>query len=462
MITLDGKQQQVLDLMMSDVNVYLTGYAGTGKTVLLREYIDRAEAAGKSVLVCATTGMAADNLGYGAGTIHRTLGISTHMEDYAKRVKYRNKFLRSADVLVIDEISMCRSDLFSAIGRMIEYENNRRTDERIIGENDREDLQIIVCGDFSQLPPVITAADREVLISLYGNSYEEGGNNEYGYAYNSEYWKHMEFQGVCLTHVYRQQDSSYLYVLQDIRSGNNIRKAIDYLEENAVDRIIPDAPFLVPRNAEADRINHNYLGRLDKATEVMLRAEITGKLTPADIKNINFAPEDLIINIDAQVMITVNDPDNRYVNGTIGKIIDIVESDITDDEYILVRTAKGEIVKVYRYVREIERQEIETVEKELDGEIVIESKIVRKVIGTYSQFPLKLAWAISIHKSQGQTFDAINIDPRCWEIGQFYTAVSRAKSAEGIHFLRQLMSCYIKVYPIAEAEKLKDSLVELL
>lgn len=462
MIVLDVRQQRALDMMMSGVNVYLTGYAGTGKTVLLREYIDRVKADGKSVLVCATTGMAADNLGYGASTIHRTLGISTHIEDYVKRVKYRNKLLRSADVLVIDEISMCRSDLFSAIGKMIEYENNRRIDERVIGETDREDLQIIVCGDFSQLPPVITAADREVLISLYGNSYEEGGNNEYGYAYNSEYWKHMEFHGVCLTHVYRQQDSSYLYVLQDIRSGNNIRKAIDYLEENAADRIILDAPFLVPRNAEADRINSNYLSRLNKATEVMFRAEITGKLALADIKNINYAPEELIVNIGAQVMITVNDPDSRYVNGTIGKIVDIVESNIADDEYILVGTAKEKTVRVYRYTREIERQEIETIEKEADGEIVTESKIVRKVIGTYSQFPLKLAWAISIHKSQGQTFEKINIDPRCWEIGQFYTAVSRAKSADGIHFLRQLMSYYIKVYPTVEAEKLKDSLVELL
>lgn len=457
MITLDGKQQQVLDLMMRGVNVYLTGYAGTGKTVLLREYIGRAGAVGKSILVCATTGMAADNLGYGASTIHRTLGISTHVEDYSKRIKYRNKFLRSADVLIIDEISMCRSDLFSMIGKMIEYENKRRTDERIISETDREDLQVIVCGDFSQLPPVITAADREVLISLYGTDYEPGGNNEYGYAYNSEYWKRMEFRGVCLTHVYRQQDSSYLYVLQDIRSGNSIKKAIDYLEENAADRIIPDAPFLVPRNAEADRINSNYLNQLDKATEVMLRAEITGKLAPADVKNINFAPEELTINIGAQVMITINDPDSRYVNGTIGKIVDIV-----DDEYVSVETIKGKIVKVYRYTREIERQEIETAEKELDGEIVKESKIVRKVIGTYSQFPLKLAWAISIHKSQGQTFEQINIDPRCWEIGQFYTAVSRARSAAGIHFLRQIMSYYIKSYPADEEEKMKNSLVELL
>lgn len=114
---LSKKQQLAIDLMASGANVYLTGYAGTGKTTVLKEYIEDAEKSGKNVLVCATTGMAADNLGYGAGTLHRILGISTRPEEYAKRIKYRNKLLRTADVLVIDEISMCRSDLFSYVGK---------------------------------------------------------------------------------------------------------------------------------------------------------------------------------------------------------------------------------------------------------------------------------------------------------------------------------------------------------
>lgn len=101
-------------------------------------YIADTEKSGKNVLVCATTGMAADNLGYGAGTLHRVLGISTRPEEYIKRIKYRNKLLRTADILVIDEISMCRSDLFSYVGKMIEYENNRRADDRILGGGGRK------------------------------------------------------------------------------------------------------------------------------------------------------------------------------------------------------------------------------------------------------------------------------------------------------------------------------------
>lgn len=317
---LSKKQQLAIDLMASGANVYLTGYAGTGKTTVLKEYIEDAEKSGKNVLVCATTGMAADNLGYGAGTLHRILGISTRPEEYAKRIKYRNKLLRTADVLVIDEISMCRSDLFSYVGKMIEYENNRRADDRILGESEMDDLQVILCGDFFQLPPVMTTTDRELLIDLYGQEYEAGGGNEYGYAYHSEYWKRLELHGICLTDIYRQQDSSYLYVLSNIRTGNNIRKIIDFFEENQAPKMIPDAPFLVARNAEADKINNNFLKRLNPETETVIHADITGKLTPSDIKNVSFAAEELTLNFGARVMVTVNDPDGRYVNGTIGII----------------------------------------------------------------------------------------------------------------------------------------------
>ena len=317
---LSKKQQRAIDLMASGANVYLTGYAGTGKTTVLKEYIEDAEKSGKNVLVCATTGMAADNLGYGAGTLHRILGISTRPEEYAKRIKYRNKLLRTADVLVIDEISMCRSDLFSYVGKMIEYENNRRADDRILGESEMDDLQVILCGDFFQLPPVMTTTDRELLIDLYGQEYEAGGGNEYGYAYHSEYWKRLELHGICLTDIYRQQDSSYLYVLSNIRTGNNIRKIIDFFEENQAPKMIPDAPFLVARNAEADKINNNFLKRLNPETETVIHADITGKLTPSDIKNVSFAAEELTLNFGARVMVTVNDPDGRYVNGTIGII----------------------------------------------------------------------------------------------------------------------------------------------
>ena len=381
---LSKKQQLAIDLMASGANVYLTGYAGTGKTTVLKEYIEDAEKSGKNVLVCATTGMAADNLGYGAGTLHRILGISTRPEEYAKRIKYRNKLLRTADVLVIDEISMCRSDLFSYVGKMIEYENNRRADDRILGESEMDDLQVILCGDFFQLPPVMTTTDRELLIDLYGQEYEAGGGNEYGYAYHSEYWKRLELHGICLTDIYRQQDSSYLYVLSNIRTGNNIRKIIDFFEENQAPKMIPDAPFLVARNAEADKINNNFLKRLNPETETVIHADITGKLTPSDIKNVSFAAEELTLNFGARVRVTVNDPDGRYVNGTIGIIREInINKDRIDEDYVVIKTTAGKRIRVYQYTRDVERQVVEeVVEKDKECPENVRKIVRKKLVAT--------------------------------------------------------------------------------
>lgn len=460
---LTTKQQLALDKMLSGCNVFLTGDAGTGKTTVVRKYIQTAEAAGKSVLVCATTGIAADNIGYGAGTIHKILGIGVRLEDYRKRVRTRNPLLKAADVLIIDEISLCRTDLMDAVGRIVELENNRRLDDRILGESSREDVQVILCGDFCQLPPVMTTQDREALIALYGNQYDKGGSNEYGYAYNSEYWQRLDLHGIYLDKVCRQQDKDYLYILSDIRNGTNVRKAINYLMDNSAERIIADAPYLVPRNAEADRINASYLAKLDKDTEVTVTADITGHLTPTDIKGINFAPRELTINIGARVMVTVNDTEGQYVNGTIGTIIDIdVDNADPEKDHVCVRTGNGQKVTVYRHTREVERQVVEDITKTVDGKPVTEAQVVREVVGIYSQIPVKLAWAISIHKSQGQTFSEVNIDPQCWEIGQFYAAISRAVSLRGVHFLRPLKTCYVRAYPDREKKKLEAHLSELI
>lgn len=458
---LTAKQQLALDKMLSGCNVFLSGDAGTGKTTVIRRYIQAAEAAGKNVLVCATTGIAADNIGYGAGTIHKILDIGVRLEDYRKRVRTRNPLLKVADVLIIDEISMCRTDLMDAVGRIVEAENNKRMDDRILGESSRENVQVILCGDFYQLPPVMTAADREALIVLYGSQYDKGGSNEHGYAYNSEYWQRLDLHGIYLDEVCRQQDKDYLYILSDIRNGINIRKAINYLMDNSAERIIADAPYLVPRNAEADRINASYLAKLDKDTEIMVTADITGHLTPADIKNINFAPRELVINIGARVMVTVNDPEGQYVNGTIGTITDIdIDNADPEEDHVCVKTSNNQKVTVYRYTREVERQVVEDVTKTVDGKPVTEAQVVREVVGIYSQIPVKLAWAISIHKSQGQTFGEVNIDPQCWEIGQFYAAISRATSLRGVHFLRPLKTCYVRAYPGKEKKKLEASLSE--
>lgn len=443
---LNKKQRYALDTMLSGSNVFLTGDAGTGKTTVIQTFIDEAEKAGKSVLVSATTGIAADNIGYGATTVHHALNISIKFEDYKKKVKSRAELLKEADILIIDEISMCRFDLFNMIAKAIIIENEERAVDRLLSGEDKEDVQLIVIGDFYQLPPVITTDDRKILCRMYGSDYGKGGKYEHGYAFMSEFWKEMGFEYIKLDEVCRQNDEGFKYVLNDIKYGNNIRKSIAYLENNESDKVIPEAPFLVGTNAEADRINNTFLGKLDKKIEKVFHAAVDGDLTSADIKNIAFAREDLILNIGAKVMITVNDLSGNYVNGTIGIIQKIVDNGEFEESYLVIKTDKGKTVNLYRYSKDIEKQVIEESEQEKDGQKIMKEKIVRKKVGSFSQFPVKLAWAISIHKSQGQTFEKINIDPCCWDPGQFYVAVSRAKSANGIHFIRPIKQSYIKAF----------------
>lgn len=457
---LNAKQRYALDIMLSGGNVFLTGDAGTGKTTVIQTFISEAEKAGKNVLVTATTGIAADNIGYGAMTVHRALDISIKFEEYKKKVKNRVDILKNTDVLIIDEISMCRFDLFNMIAKTINLENEERAADRFLLRKDsRDDLQLIVIGDFYQLPPVITSEDRKTLVRMYGTDYGKGGIYENGYAFMSHYWKDMQFEYIKLDEICRQSDEGFKYVLNDIKYGSNIKKSINYLKQNQTKKIIPEAPFLVGTNAEADRINQSFMSKLDKKTERVFHAEINGDLESSDIKNIGFAKEELTVNIGAKVMITVNDPDSKFVNGTIGIIIGIESCgndwDEIDDPYLKIKTDKGKVVRLYMYEKDIERQVVK--KSKSDSENKTDEKIVREKVGSFRQFPVKLAWAISIHKSQGQTFEKINIDPQCWDPGQFYVAVSRAKTAIGIHFIRPIKQSYIKAFSKENQKMLEES-----
>ena len=264
----------------------------------------------------------------------------------------------------------------------------------------------------------------------------------------------MGFDYINLDEVCRQSDADFKYVLNDIKYGKNIRKAINYLEGKQASKVIPEAPFLVGTNAKADQINNNFMSKLNPETEQIFHAYSEGDLDASDIKNINFAKEHLTLNIGAKVMITVNDQEGRYVNGTMGIITDIYEADFDEEPYLKITTDKGKKIKLYRYSKDIEKQVIKE-EKDKDGNI--KEKIVREKVGSFCQFPVKLAWAISIHKSQGQTFEKLNIDPTCWDPGQFYVAVSRAKTASGIHFIVPIKQSYIKAFSKENEKMLRDS-----
>ena len=228
---LNKKQRYALDTMLSGSNVFLTGDAGTGKTTVIQTFIDEAEKAGKSVLVSATTGIAADNIGYGATTVHRALNISIKFEDYKKKVKSRAELLKEADILIIDEISMCRFDLFNMIAKTIITENEERAVDRLLSGEDKEDVQLIVIGDFYQLPPVITTDDRKILCRMYGSDYGKGGKYEHGYAFMSEYWKEMGFEYIKLDEVCRQNDEGK-YSFEDNYMEGGISMVVYRLPQN--------------------------------------------------------------------------------------------------------------------------------------------------------------------------------------------------------------------------------------
>lgn len=453
---LNEKQGYALDTMMNGQNVFLTGDAGTGKTTVIKMFIDEAEAAGKSVLVTATTGIAATNIGGGAMTIHRALEIPIYPDSYTKQVTTRRNLLRAADILVIDEISMCRFDLFNMIGKIVEYENYERAGDRMLCREDaREELQVVVTGDFHQLPPVTANKDREFLVRAYGPEYDARGKYGYGYAFLSAYWRQMCFEPIILDEVCRQDDPEFKKVLNDIKYGRNIWDAIDYLSKNTSKNIFPDAPFLVGKNAEADRINQNKMDSLE-TEEKVFNAQTSGEVTWQDLAQIgNSAKEELKLKIGARVMITVNAPDLSYVNGTIGTIRRFGRDE--GGEYLSIWTSDRKTIDLHRTEWTIERQTVKTTSKTIDGKEVKTQKISREEVGKFTQFPVKLAWAISIHKSQGQTFSEINIDPYCWDPGQFYVAVSRAKSAKGICFIRPVKPNYIKAFSKENQKRLKDS-----
>lgn len=295
-------------------------------------------------------------------------------------------------------------------------------------------------------------------MEMYGTEYEQGETCERGYAFFSKAWKEMKFHCVKLEEVCRQKDAEFLGILNDIKYGRNLQNVIAYLESNQNSNLMEEAPYLVGTNAKTDKINQAHMRALNEKTEKKFWAIIEGDVTYEDIKNINFAKQCLVVNIGAKVMLTANDVNGEYVNGTMGTIIDI-SKERGDATCIQVLTDKGKKVDVYRYEREIERQNIEErEEKDENGKTVIVKKIVRKIVGSFKQFPIKIAWAMSIHKSQGQTFGQVNIDPRCWDSGQFYVAVSRAESIAGIHFLAPIIKQYIRTLSDEVIKILENSL----
>ncbi len=381
-------QELALAILLSGRSALLTGAAGTGKTHLLNNFIVQARNMGKKVSVTATTGLAATHLG--GNTIHSWSGIGVGDElpnNFFERLsKTRREVISKTDVLIIDEISMLhdfRLDMVDQICRTV-----RENDQPFGG------IQLVMSGDFFQLPPINRPGGR-------------GG----GFVVYSEVWQQLKPAILYLERQYRQNDEKLLEILTALRSDDVRRHHAEQLLARA-EVAPPDDNIteLHTTNVDVDSINHAKLAELEE-DELSYQQTTTGsKVYVENLQRSVLAPEKLVLKKGALVMAVKNAADKSYANGSIGTVVDF--EPLT--EYPVVEFRSGRQVTMVPDTWELR-----------DGE---------RKRASISQVPLRLAWAITVHKSQGMTLDAARIDLRkAFVEGMGYVALSRVRDLENLY-----------------------------
>lgn len=398
----------------SDKSMFLTGKAGTGKSTFIRYFTTKTE---KSVLLVAFTGIAAINIG--GQTIHSFFrfpfkpllpndpDITIFNQFYQKK-----KILEKTDTIIIDEVSMLRSDILEGLDYSLRI--NGGNPNKIFGGK-----QLILVGDIFQLPPVIDSAD-EVERQLFKTFYDSE------YFFDSIAYKQLNPQVFEFNEVHRQSNEEFISLLNKVRDCSIDNSGIDELNKRY-------NPAYTPKPEEFVIIltTNNYLAKIDNITKLnslpykshFFKANITG-----DFKEDKYPTEPVLeLRRNSQIMLAKNDSvdkGRRWVNGTIAKI------EFLDDEKIEIRLKDGSI-------HTLQKETWENRQYQWDKN---KGRITSKVIGTFEQYPLKLAWAITIHKSQGLTFECVIIDlgSGAFLNGQLYTALSRCRTLEGLTLKRQI------------------------
>jgi ATP-dependent DNA helicase PIF1 len=393
---------------------FVTGKAGTGKTTLLKGLAGRTQ---KSVVVVAPTGVAAINAG--GVTIHSMFGlpltcfvpsddvvdpnVATNryrlLGEHLRLTREKLRVLREMDLLIIDEVSMVRADILDAIDVVLRHVRGNR---RPLG-----DAQVLLIGDMHQLPPVVKDAEWDVLKTYYRSPY----------FFDSRVWPQLNAAQIELQRIYRQSDERFLKLLNGIRSRRLDADDFRRLRERYVPNFKPTEPgyvLLTTHNRKADSVNSNELSSLpgpSHAFEARIEGEFPETLFPCDAI--------LQLKNGAQVMFIRNDTEaDAYYNGKLAIVKRIDDTGIT----VTFRDS-GQDYTLHPETWENFGYRVE----EKSG------KVVREELGTFRQYPLRLAWAITIHKSQGLTFDRVIIDAgRSFAAGQVYVALSRCRSLEGI------------------------------
>ncbi len=398
------KQDKALDILKAGQNVFLTGSAGTGKTYVLNQYIDYLKARKVSIAVTASTGIAATHIK--GMTIHGWSGLGIKDSITRRNLnlmatkKYLKKPLEKVKVLIIDEISMLHKKQFEAVNTILQYFKNSA---RPFGG-----VQIIVCGDFFQLPPVTKV--------------QEASRDKF--CFMAPAWVDAAFKVCYLTEQYRQEKDDLTEILDEMRSDSISEESLQALQSRNISTEAVSTK-LYTHNVDVDRENERMLDLLD-APKKTFKAKVTGnqKLKEALASSV-LAPVDLKLKKGAKVMFVKNNFEAGYVNGSLGEVLGF-----NPDGFPIVELKSGKILTVGLADWEIRDDE-------------------GKKLAGVKQFPLRLAWAITVHKSQGMTLEEAEIDlSKTFEKGQGYVALSRLKSLEGL-FLKGLNQTALQVDALA-------------
>jgi len=385
-------QEQALAVLKSGANVFLTGSAGTGKTYVLNKYIQYLKARKVPVSITASTGIAATHLQ--GTTIHAWSGIGIkdslslrNLRDLRQK-KYLKKHIEKTKVLIIDEISMLHKKQFDLVNEVLQF---FRENEKAFGG-----IQVVLCGDFFQLPPI-------------GSS---GETNRDKFSFMSQSWLNANLSICYLTDQFRQTDSELNDVLNEIRKGSITERSIGLLQSSKELMDAEEPTRLYTHNMDVDRINTAHITEI-KGRKKIFKAKVKGNLKLAEtVKRSIMAPETLELKKDAKVMFVKNNYEKGYLNGSLGKVVRY-----NDEGYPVIQLNNG-----YEITAEPEDWRIE----DETGKLLV----------SYAQVPLRLAWAITVHKSQGMTLDSAVMDlSKTFEKGQGYVALSRVKSLDGLQLV---------------------------
>lgn len=406
--------KRALKLIEEGRDLFLTGRAGTGKSTFLEYLRDTSEG---SIVVLAPTGVAAVNV---AGqTIHSFFGFRPDVtpekaeKSAAKKLKIKEgKIYQQIGTIVIDEISMVRADLLDAIDRFLRVVRKKK--DRVFGG-----VRMIFIGDLYQLPPVVTSQERAVFSTRY----------ESPYFFDADVFQDFKPEFVELEKIYRQKDEKFINVLNAVRNNSVTSDDLDLINSRFIPDFKPSDGFyihLVTINKRAAEINEERLLRLSNKLHTFkggVDGEFTRDALPTEME--------LKLKKGAQVMLLNNDSYGRWVNGTVGKI------EVINGDEVLVRLEDGTLVDVQPFSWELFNYELD----HGSGHIVTE------LSGTFTQLPLKLAWAITIHKSQGKTFDRAIIDlgRGTFASGQAYVALSRCRTLEGMVLTTKFQKSHVLI-----------------